>query len=215
MPPVFHRTTRLIAQSPIAPRAVLPQGLERIASRSALAARRHGLPSLSVFGLQNLPGQILSQSGHVFALFEQDAGRVGGHFGVDGQGIKRDQGLGPLDALGDARDSCKRVFEGRLPELGHKLRHLPGQLLTGLRHLRPHDGQLALAVGVVEPVVKASALDGIVELARAVAGENGHRGHVGLDSAELGDADLVLAEVFELKGLNRLVGAIDVIDEQT
>jgi len=76
------------------------------------------------------------------------------------------------------------------------------------------DGELALALGIVEPEVQAAALDGVVQVARAVAREDGHGRGLGADGAKLRDADLVLAEVFEQKGLERLVGPIDLVDQQ-
>jgi hypothetical protein len=63
-------------------------------------------------------------------------------------------------------------------------------------------------------VVQAAALDGVVQLARAVAGEQRHRRHRRAHGAQLGDADLVLAQVFEQEGLEGLVGAVHLVDQQ-
>jgi hypothetical protein len=78
----------------------------------------------------------------------------------------------------------------------------------------PHDGQLALAFGVVEPVVQAAPLDRVVQLARAVAGEDGDRRRHGAHRADLGNADLVLAQVLQQEGLEGLVGAVHLVDQQ-
>ena len=86
--------------------------------------------------------------------------------------------------------------------------------MRGLRHLGPHDGQLALSLGVIEPVVEAAALDRVVQLTGAVAGEYGHRAHLGPQRAEFGNTDLVLAQVLQQKGLKGLVGPVHLVDQQ-
>ncbi len=63
-------------------------------------------------------------------------------------------------------------------------------------------------------MVEAAALDGIVQVARAVAGEHGHGRHACRHRAQLGNADLVLAQVFEQEGLEGLVGTVDLVDQQ-
>jgi hypothetical protein len=63
-------------------------------------------------------------------------------------------------------------------------------------------------------VVQAAALDGVVQVTRAVAGEDGDGRHSRAHGADLGNADLVLAQVFEQEGLKRLVGAVYLVDQQ-
>ena len=81
------------------------------------------------------------------------------------------QGPGPVDGLGDPG----RLVEAERPHLGDGHRHLPCQ---GRRHLgrsEPHDGDLALDVWLVDPVVEATALEGVVDVAGAVGCEHRDR----------------------------------------
>ena len=80
--------------------------------------------------------------------------------------------------------------------------------------MRPHNRQLAVAVRVIQPVVQAAALDRVVQLARAVAGEDGHRRDFSADGAQLRNADLVLAQVLEQKRFEGFVGAVHLVDQQ-
>ena len=63
-------------------------------------------------------------------------------------------------------------------------------------------------------MVKAAALDGVVQLTGAVAGQNGDRRELRLHRANLGDADLVLPQVLQQKGLKRLISAVYLVDQQ-
>jgi hypothetical protein len=76
------------------------------------------------------------------------------------------------------------------------------------------DGELAGEAGVVDPVVEAAAFQGVMHLARAVGGEDDDRGLGGADRAELGDGDLEVGEGFEQEGLERLVGAVKLVDQK-
>ena len=163
---------------------------------------------------QHLARQVARERRHVVALLEQDAGGVGHDFRVELQRVERHQRARPLDAFGDAGRALEGIGEGRAAQAPDEIGHLLRQPLAGLRHLRPHDRQLAFALGVVEPVVEAAALDRVVQFARAVAGEDRHRRHHRADGAELGNADLVFAQVLEQEGLEGLVGAIDLVDQQ-
>jgi hypothetical protein len=53
-----------------------------------------------------------------------------------------------------------------------------------------------------------------VELARAVGGEDDRRAPGRLDGADLGDRDLEVRQHLEQEGLELVVGAIDLVDEQ-
>ena len=88
------------------------------------------------------------------------------------------------------------------------------QRIAGTGHLGADDGQLALALRVVQPVVQAAALHSVVQVTRAVAGEDGDGRHSRLHGADLGNADLVLTQVFEQEGLKRFVGAVYLVNEQ-
>ena len=105
------------------------------------------------------------------------------HLWVEGEGVQGDQGFGPFHAFGNAGGALESAREGLASETTHKLCHLFSELRAGLRHLRPDHGQLALAIGVVHPLIEASAFHGIVQIAGSIAGENGDRRYLGFDGA--------------------------------
>ena len=53
-----------------------------------------------------------------------------------------------------------------------------------------------------------------MHLARAVRGEDDDGRFGGLDGAKFGDGDLEVGEGFEEEGLERLVGAVDLVDQK-
>jgi hypothetical protein len=63
-------------------------------------------------------------------------------------------------------------------------------------------------------MVEAAPLDRVVEFARAVAGEDGDGRGPGAHRSDLGNTHLVLAQVFEQKGFERLVRAVHLVDQQ-
>ena len=65
-----------------------------------------------------------------------------------------------------------------------------------------------------EPEEQAAAPQGVGQLPRAVARENHVRLVTRADRAELGNRDLPLGQHLEEERLERLVGAIDFVDEQ-
>src|SRR6478736_3657598 len=103
----------------------------------------------------------------VFAVLEDGAqGDLDGAL-VDGGASERGQRVGPVDGLGDAR----RLVE---LEVAHGLdrgRHLSRQLFGHLGRAHAEDGELALEVGMRDPVVEAPALQCVVHVAGAVRGD--------------------------------------------
>ena len=86
----------------------------------------------------------------------------------DTEGAER---LRPVDGLGDA---------GRLVhvEPAHRLdrgRHLTGERLDHVGHADAHDLDLALEVGMLDPVVQAASLQRVVHVAGSVGGEHDDR----------------------------------------
>jgi hypothetical protein len=63
-------------------------------------------------------------------------------------------------------------------------------------------------------VVEAASLQGVVDLAGAVRGDDDDRRRRRLDRAELGNGDLEVAEDLEEIGLEGLVGAVELVDEE-
>ena len=136
------------------------------------------------------------------------------HFRVECEGVQGHQGFGPFHAFCNAGCALKGAGKRLAAQTAYKLGYLLGQLCAGLWYLRAHHSQFALAIGVVHPLVQAAALDGIVQIAGAVTGENGDRGHFGFDGAQFWNAHLVLAQILQQKGFEGFVGAINFIDQQ-
>ena len=63
-------------------------------------------------------------------------------------------------------------------------------------------------------MVEAAALQSVVDLARAVGGDDDDRRLLGLDGTEFGHGDLEIGEDFEKKGLECLVGAVEFVDQE-
>ena len=83
-----------------------------------------------------------------------------------------------------------------------------------LRALAADDRELAQRVGIVDPVVEAAPLDRVVDLARAVRRDDDDRRLRRADRAELGNRDLEVGQHFEQIRLERLVGAVELVDQQ-
>ena len=63
-------------------------------------------------------------------------------------------------------------------------------------------------------MIEAAALQRVVDLARAVRGDDDDRRLLGLDRAELRDRDLEIGQHLEQERLEGLVGAVELVDEQ-
>ena len=126
-------------------------------------------------------------------MLEQDARGVVDDFGVQLQGVERDQGFGPFHTFCNARAALKRAGKRLATQASHKGGNLVGQCFTRFGHLGAHDREFPLAFGVIHPVEKATAFHRVVQVTRAVAGQNGDGHGRGALGTEFGDGDLVLA----------------------
>src|SRR4029077_8816445 len=109
--------------------------------------------------------------GDVVAVLEEHAERVLHALRVEADGVEGDQRVGPVDRLGDAR---------RLEQVdgAHPLDETDDLDVEPLRRARrpqAHDLELARRVGVADPVVEAAALQGVVDLPGAIAGDDDDR----------------------------------------
>src|SRR5436190_2245880 len=150
--------------------------------------------------------------GDVVAVLQEHAERVADVVGREAERVQRDQRVAPVDRLGDA---------GRLEEVErsqplHEGDDLRGQPLGRARRADAHDLEFPLEVGIVDPVIEAAALQRVVDLARAVARDDDDRRRLGrgLDGAKLGDRQLVLGQDLEQERVERLVGAIELVDQE-
>ena len=92
--------------------------------------------------------------------------------------------------------------------------HLGREPAVGLGHLAPHDLQLARGIGIVDPMIEAAPLQRVVDLARAVGGDDDDRRLFGLDGAELRHRHLEVGQDLEQERLERLVGAVELVDQE-
>src|ERR1700736_406056 len=83
----------------------------------------------------------------VLAVLEDGAERDGDGVLVEGGGVERGDGLGPVDRLGDAG----WFVELEVAERGDRGGDLAGQGLPDVGGPDPEDGELPVEVGVVDP----------------------------------------------------------------
>ena len=79
---------------------------------------------------------------------------------------------------------------------------------------RADDPRLTIDIGKIDVVVEAAPAQRVGELARAVRGEHDARDRRRFDRAELGNGDLEVGQELEQEGLEFLVGAVDLVDQQ-
>ncbi len=124
--------------------------------------------------------------------------------------LEAEQRRGPVQGLGDARDLAQVLAPDRLDHahdlLGERRRD-PG-------HAREHDPELLVLARVVDEVVEAAPPERVRELARPVRGQHHPGDRARGDRAELGHADLKVGQHFQQIGLELLVGAVDLVDQQ-
>ena len=118
--------------------------------------------------------------------------------------------LRPVDRLGDAR----RLREIEPAEAGDETGDLLGESLGDPRDAKLHDLDLALESGVADPVEETAPLEGVVELTRPVRRQDDDRAPVRLDRPDLRDRDLEVGEHLEEEGLELVVRAVDLVDEE-
>src|SRR5205814_280622 len=119
-------------------------------------------------------------------------------------------GTRPVERLRHAR----HLVEVHPPQSLHQRRYLARESVRGLGRPSAHDLHLLVEVGVVDPVVEAAALEGVVHLARPVGRDDDEWDLPCLDGADLRDRDLELREQLEEEGFELLVGAVDLVDEE-
>ena len=91
---------------------------------------------------------------------------------------------------------------------------LAGEGAGDLRQAEVDDRHLTLERRVLDPVVQAPSLEGVVDVAGAVAREHDEGWRVGAEHADLGNGDLPVGQHLEEVGLELVVGAVDLVDEQ-
>src|SRR5690606_7553575 len=130
--------------------------------------------------------------------------------GGERPGIEETERLGPVQRLGDT---------GWLEQVHRtQTRHGSGQRarqrLVDAGDLAADDGGLGVPIGVVDPVVDAATLQGVVDLARPVGRDDHDWRVVGGDRPDLGDGHLEIGQQLEEEGLELLIGPIQLVDQE-
>src|SRR5438034_11108807 len=102
----------------------------------------------------------------VLVVLEHRTERRLDDIGIELAAAEGREGLGPVDRLGDAR----RLLQVEPPKAMDERGRLEGEPLGHAGHAQPHDLDLAIERGVVDPVEERAPLEGVVKLARAVRG---------------------------------------------
>src|SRR5690606_4905798 len=116
----------------------------------------------------------------------------------------------PVERLADAR----RLLEVELAHRLHDRDDVRRERLRDLRNLELDDLELLLLRRVVDEEVQAAALERVGDLAAVVAGQHDERHLTRRDRAELGNADLEIAQDLEQEGLELGVRLVDLVDQQ-
>ncbi len=130
--------------------------------------------------------------------------------GVELARAERQQGGRPVERLGDPGDLGQVGLAKAMDEADDLAR----ELFRRMGHARQHDLVFLLGRRIVDPVVEAAPLERVVHLARPVRGQDHARRGLRPDRADLGDRDLEVGQDLEEVGLELLVGAIDLVDQQ-
>ena len=124
--------------------------------------------------------------------------------------VQRHEAHRPVQRLGHAR--CLR--QPQPPHHLHESRHLLRELVVDALDLGLDDADFLVEVGIVDPQVQAAPLQRVRQLARAVRGQHHVRAVLGLHRAQLGNGHLEVREHLEQEGLELLVRAIHLVDQQ-
>ena len=91
---------------------------------------------------------------------------------------------------------------------------LLGQFFRCIRYFDLEDFEFAFCVRVIDPEIETAALDRIVDFTRPVRRDDDDRRLGGLDCADLGDGYLKIRQDFEQECFERLIRAVELIDQQ-
>ena len=169
----------------------------------AQALRRHR-------GAHELAEPVRAHALLVLAVLQDRAERRVDRLLVEPRRAERRERLRPVDRLRDTG----RLVELEVAQRLDRGRDVARERVGNLRRAQPDDRELALEVGMRDPVVEAAALQRVVHVARAVRREHDDRRHLGAHDAELGHRDRPVGEDLEQERLELVVGAVDLVDQQ-
>jgi hypothetical protein len=135
----------------------------------------------------------------------------GGHrFVIEFRTGKRGDAASPIDALAHAG----RLVQAQVPHLGDERRDLSGESLPNPGCSPTDDLDFPLEGRMLDPVVQASPLQSIVDIACAVRGDDDDRRLVGVEGAELGNGHRIIGKDLQEQRLELVVRPVDLIDEE-
>src|SRR5699024_1411202 len=183
----------------------------RLAASVAQAAGTRSYVGDAILDLvEDATGLFALNVGDVVLVFQQHPERVVHQRRVERGLIQLYECIDPVDGFGHTRH-LEQV--GRAQALD-KRHHLLLQASAGVGRLDLHDGAFAFGVGVINPVVQATTLDGVVDFTRAIGGDDDNRALLGANRANLGHGYLKIRQQFQQVGLERLVGPIELVNQQ-
>ena len=149
--------------------------------------------------------------GQILLVLQRDPDRALERVGpTRAPAVEQGRRLGPVDRLGDSGRLAQRLA----PQLADRGDYGARGRLRDARGADHHDAGLALGARIVDPVIDAAAPQRLVQVARAVGGENDDRMLGRADRAALGNRNLEIGEEFQEERLEFLIGAIDLVDQQ-
>jgi len=171
-------------------------------------SRRHG--SGAQRRSENVGETFASYPLLILAVFQQRA--EGGIDRLLGQRRLPEQmhGIGPVEGLCDTR----RLVHAELADGASGSGDLVCELLGHGGRLGPQDGDLAFEVGMFDPVVQRSTLEGIVNVSGPVRRDDHDRRNLGLERPKFGHGHSEIRERLEQERLELVVGSVDLVDQQ-
>ena len=189
--------------------ADLEPGLAEDAAEGHDVARGVGQAPLRAWATSSAR-RLVAHDVDVLAHLQHRAERLLHDLGVDLLPAERSERVRPVDRLGDARG----LRQVEPPQPAHERGRLRGEPLGHARHAQAHDLDLPLERRMPDPVEERAPLERVVQLARAVRGQDDGRALARRDRAELGDRDLEVGEHLEEERLELLVRAVDLVDQE-
>src|SRR4029077_5191489 len=88
------------------------------------------------------------------------------------------------------------------------------QALRRTRRLRTYDRHLASEGGIAKPMIETTALERVMDFARAVGGDDDDRRFRRRHDADFRNRHLEVGQDLEQVGFKGLVGAVDLVDKE-
>ncbi len=180
-------------------------GEPALAARSGLGRFR----SLARFGHQ--PGRIgAAHPRDVVLVFQQCSEGLVHDLRLQLGLVEVPEGCRPVDRLRHARQ-LEQVLRAQLLD---ERNHLGGQVLRNVRRFHAKNGALPRSIGIIDPMIQAAAPDRVMHFPRTVRRHYHHRRDLRPDRAKFRNADLKVGQNLQQEGFERLIGAVEFVDQQ-